>query len=898
MQKELGIDEGKLIQAIRLFIRQVRPFMARREGRTDYFYEAFKLAAKERYKNNIIHYNQVLTDYFKEQADPEVDLSFKGKNIRDFNELPYHLKESKKTSCLEKVLSTYLWIKNKSELSDIQNTINDYGYIDVENEDNYHIELIRDTLVMSLHVLKKNIKNNLPSQLWGRLKEMENPQIKEFLIEIEKYTDYPWLKPCHHMHSPGEALKVTLTGHTNRVKSVCFSPDGKYVASGAEWDKTLRIWDWAKQKETQLKGDITGVTGVNSVCFSPDGKYVVLGADEIVRVWDWEKQKEIKLKGHTHNYINSACFSPDGKYVASGGDRSIRVWDWRRQKEIIKLEGHTSWINHVCFSPDGRYIVSDAGENDRGVRVWDWEKQKEIAKLEGLRDVCFSPDGKYIVSGADDNDYIVRVWDWEKQKEIVKLGGHTAWVGSVCFSPDGKYVVSGSGDNTIRIWDWKNQKEIVTLEGHTDRVDSVHFSPDGKYVVSGAADHTIRVWDIKTQKEITKLIGHTDKISTVCFSPDSKYVVSGAQDWTVRIWDWKNQKEMITEKYIGVVGSVCFSPDGKYVVSESGDYTIRVWDWEKQKEVTKLEKTKGNITTVCLSPDGKYVAIGSLDHTIRIWDWKNQKEICVLGVHHRGYARHVCFSPDGKYIISGASDGIIRIWDWKNQKEIARLVGHTKGVESVCFSSDGKYIISGALDQTIRIWAWGKREEVQKQLISLNTESEINSCALSNNNRKIIAGGASGQILIYDIENLPVGIPIVASFRDLDNNLDVRCRYCGKTFNILEDKLGKIVYCSYCNEELQVNDFIVKSIIFDDGIESQLIDLLDDGKINEAENLLFEELEVNFSNNLIEDARKFYEKLRTYNSSWLSMHNFSLQEAEDGWKDFEREFLKRRDYPC
>ena len=37
------------VNTVYLFLRQVRPFLARRDGRYDYFFESFEIAAKKRY---------------------------------------------------------------------------------------------------------------------------------------------------------------------------------------------------------------------------------------------------------------------------------------------------------------------------------------------------------------------------------------------------------------------------------------------------------------------------------------------------------------------------------------------------------------------------------------------------------------------------------------------------------------------------------------------------------------------------------------------------------------------------------------------------------------------------------------------------------------------------------
>jgi glucose repression regulatory protein TUP1 len=66
---------------------------------------------------------------------------------------------------------------------------------------------------------------------------------------------------------------------------------------------------------------------IRSVCFSPDGVYLATGAeDKLIRVWDISRGRvKLKLQGHDQD-IYSLEWTKDGKYIISGsGDKTTKV---------------------------------------------------------------------------------------------------------------------------------------------------------------------------------------------------------------------------------------------------------------------------------------------------------------------------------------------------------------------------------------------------------------------------------------------------------------------------------------------------------------------------------------------------------------------------------------------
>ena len=278
------------------------------------------------------------------------------------------------------------------------------------------------------------------------------------------------------------------------ISEITYSPDDNRLAVAS----TIGIWlyDVHTLKELNL---ITGHTdGVRSVCFSPDGQTLASGsADNTVRLWDATTGKPLKtLIGHTDG-VGSVCFSPDGQTLASGsGDDTVRLWDATTGKPLKTLIGHTSWVTSVCFSPDGQTLASGSGDDT--VRLWDATTGKPLKTLIGHTDyvssVCFSPDGQTLASGSGDDT--VRLWDATTGKPLKTLIGHTSWVTSVCFSPDGQTLASGSWDNMVRLWDVTTGQHLEALTEHTWGVDSVCFSPDGQTLASGSWKGTILLWSM------------------------------------------------------------------------------------------------------------------------------------------------------------------------------------------------------------------------------------------------------------------------------------------------------------------------------------------------------------------------------------------------------------------
>ena len=155
--------------------------------------------------------------------------------------------------------------------------------------------------------------------------------------------------PCHWGLPDGALARLGKGSLGRGDRSVAYSPDGTRLAVAT----SVGIWLYDAATGAEAAPFAGHTARVSTVSFSPDGRTLASGSENgRIRLWDVASgQAKALLEGHSSE-VRSVAFSPDGQTLASGSgrrDRTVRLWDVATGQEMATLQGHTEGFYSVAF---------------------------------------------------------------------------------------------------------------------------------------------------------------------------------------------------------------------------------------------------------------------------------------------------------------------------------------------------------------------------------------------------------------------------------------------------------------------------------------------------------------------------------------------------------------------
>lgn len=160
----------------------------------------------------------------------------------------------------------------------------------------------------------------------------------------------------------------TIASHADWVTAVCWSDDGKYLASASR-DKSTKVYDGTTgELISSYLGHGAAVRGVSLLA---DGKQVVsVGADHKLHRWEIEAAKkvaEVATGGEAYRVIRSGT----DLFVPCSDKRLLRI-DLTKNAVSQEYKGHNDWVLAASYQPaienSPRWLAS--GSFDGEIRLW------------------------------------------------------------------------------------------------------------------------------------------------------------------------------------------------------------------------------------------------------------------------------------------------------------------------------------------------------------------------------------------------------------------------------------------------------------------------------------------------------------------------------------------------
>lgn len=286
-----------------------------------------------------------------------------------------------------------------------------------------------------------------------------------------------------------EITEINLSGYYG----IAFSPEGQFIAGFV--DNDVKVWDIAANQIISTLSAHTQL--VRSIAFSPDGRLLATGGEDLrINVWKFQESVLIAQFDMTYWFPGTLAFMPDSRVLASGNG-TTQFWDvGTAQSQPLQTYPDAGYTWLFSFLDGGQRAIVFAGATGEQYRIKvmnvdDWSVALEFEGDPGGGWWQYSQAGNFLAVAAE--DYTLLVWDVYSGALLYELKNTGT---AVEIDPKGMYLVASFAENSFGFWELSTGRELYSLPVGESHIAHIAISKNG-CLLATTSPGAVHLWGVR-----------------------------------------------------------------------------------------------------------------------------------------------------------------------------------------------------------------------------------------------------------------------------------------------------------------------------------------------------------------------------------------------------------------
>jgi WD40 repeat protein len=252
--------------------------------------------------------------------------------------------------------------------------------------------------------------------------------------------------------APREVALAVLPKSYHPVFALSLSPDATRLAIGR--GNQILVHDTTATNLPVVAQVDAHRDAVRSMAWSSDGKWLASGSFREIALWDADDLKPVwSISSNLLDRITALRFAPDNAtLIAADGATArngwVRIFATANGKVSAAWLAHADTIFDLSPSSDGKRLATGSG--DKLVKIWEIESRKELTQLEhagAVYGVAFNSNATEVATVCADKQF--KIWDVKTRESVASVNNKKHGFNALAWSSDGKLAIAADDDGGL-----------------------------------------------------------------------------------------------------------------------------------------------------------------------------------------------------------------------------------------------------------------------------------------------------------------------------------------------------------------------------------------------------------------------------------------------------------------